>query len=118
MENEREEGIGEIQIANEVVAAIASIAASEIEGVETLSGNIKNELVGRFGAKKNAKGVKVTVDDNEAIVDIAITMKYGYSIPETSGRVQERISQAVNEMTGLICDKVNVTIAGVSLPKD
>ena len=118
MEKEREEGIGEIRIANEVVAAIASIAASEIEGVETMSGNIKNELVGMFGARKNAKGVKVLVDDDEAVVDIAITMKYGYSIPETSGRVQERISQAINEMTGLTCDKVNVTISGVSLPKE
>ncbi len=118
MENEREEGIGEIQIANEVVAAIASIAAGEIDGVETMSGNLKNELVGMFGAKKNAKGVKVSVDDNEAKVDIAITMKYGYSIPETSAKVQERVSQAINEMTGLDCSEVNVTIAAVSLPKD
>ena len=118
MENEREEGIGEIQIANEVVAAIASIAAGEIDGVETMNGNLKNELVGMFGAKKNAKGVKVIVNDDEAEVDIAITLKYGFSIPETSGKVQERVSQAINEMTGLECDRVNVTIAGVSLPKE
>ena len=118
MENEREEGIGEIQIANEVVAAIASISASEIEGVITMSGNIKNELVGRFGSKKNAKGIKVTVDDNEAEVDIEITMKYGYSIPETSAKVQDRIAQSINEMTGLKVNRVNVNIAGVELPKD
>ena len=118
MDNTQEEGIGEIQIANEVVAAIASISASEIEGVETLTGNLKNELVGRFGAKKNAKGVRVTVDDNEAVVDIEITMKYGYSIPETSARVQERIAQSINEMTGLTVSHVNVNVAGVALPKD
>ncbi len=118
MDNEREEGIGEIQIANEVVAAIAGISASEIEGVETISGGMKNELVGKFGTKKNAKGVKVVVNDNEAEVDIAITMKYGYSIPEASAKVQDRVAQAINEMTGLNCSRVNVTIAGVDLPKD
>lgn len=118
MDNTNEEGIGEIQIANEVVSAIASISANEIEGVETMTGNLKNELVGKFGSKKNAKGVKVTVNDNRAEVDIEITMKYGYSIPETSARVQERISQSINEMTGLTVNRVNVTIAGVSLPKD
>ena len=106
MDNTNEEGIGEIRIANEVVAAIASISASEIEGVETLTGQIKNELVGRFGSKKNA------------IVEIEITMKYGYSIPETSARVQERISQAINEMTGLEVERVDVNIAGVALPKE
>lgn len=118
MDNTNEEGIGEIRIANEVVAAIASISASEIEGVETLTGQIKNELVGRFGSKKNAKGVKVEVDDNKAVVEIEITMKYGYSIPETSARVQERISQAINEMTGLEVERVDVNIAGVALPKE
>lgn len=118
MDNENVEEIGEIQIANEVVAAIASISASEIEGVETMTGNLKNELVGKFGSKKNAKGVKVSVDDNEAEVDIEITMKYGYSIPEASAKVQERVASAINEMTGLNCSKVNVTIAGVDLPKD
>ena len=118
MDNEREEGIGEIQIANEVVAAIAGISASEIEGVETISGGMKNELVGKFGTKKNAKGVKVVVNDNECEVEIAITMKYGYSIPEASAKVQDRVAQAINEMTGLTCSRVNVIIAGVDLPKD
>ncbi len=118
MDNENTEGIGEIQIANEVVAAIAGISASEIEGVETMSGGMKNEMVNKFGAKKNAKGVKVVVDDDTAEVEIAINMKYGYSIPETCEKVQDRVSQAINEMTGLTCNKVNVTIAGVELPKD
>lgn len=117
-ENKIEEGIGEIQIANEVVASIAGISATEVDGVETMTGSLKNEIAGKFGVKNNAKGVKVVVNDSEAEIELAVTMKYGFSIPETCAKVQERVAQAVNSMTGLTCTRVNVTIVGVAVPKD
>ena len=115
---ENDSGIGEVQIANEVVASIAGISAAEIEGVEAMAGGFANELAGKFGAKNLSKGVKVEVQDDSALVELAIVMKYGYNIPETCTQVQERVAQAINSMTGLTVQQVNVRIAGVSLEQE
>ena len=102
-------GIGEVQIANEVVASIAGISASEVEGVDSMAGGAAGLQEGKFGAKNLSKGVKV---------ELAINMKYGYSIPKTCKQVQEKVMQAINSMTGLTVKQVNVRIAGVSLEQD
>lgn len=115
---EKHSGIGEVQIANEVVASIAGISATEVEGVQTMAGGFANELAGKFGAKNLTKGVKVEVQDNIALVDLAIVMKYGYNIPKTCEQVQEKVAQAINLMTGLTVKQVNVRIAGVSLEQE
>ena len=112
---EEHSDIGEVQIANEVVSSIACISASGVEGVESMAGGITNEIADKLGMKNLSKGVKVSVDGGEVSVDIAINMKYGYSIPKTSAKVQEKVSQAINAMTGLDVETVNVRIAGVSL---
>lgn len=111
-------GIGEVQIANEVVASIAGISASEVEGVDSMAGGLAGELAGKFGAKNLSKGVKVEVADDIVMVELAINMKYGYSIPKTCKQVQEKVMQAINSMTGLTVKQVNVRIAGVSLEQD
>ena len=111
-------GIGEVQIANEVVASIAGISASEVEGVESMAGGLANELAGKFGAKNLSKGVKVEVQDDSAVVELAIVMKYGYNIPKTCEQVQENVAQAINSMTGLTAKQINVRIAGVSLEQE
>lgn len=110
--------IGEVQIANEVVASIAGISASEVEGVETMAGGLANELAGKFGAKNLSKGVKVEVQDDSAVVELAIVMKYGYNIPKTCKQVQEKVAQAINSMTGLTVKQIHVRIAGVSLEQE
>lgn len=115
---EKHTGIGEVQIANEVVASIAGISASEVEGVDSMAGGLAGELAGKFGAKNLSKGVKVEVADDTAMVELAINMKYGYSIPKTCKQVQEKVMQAINSMTGLTVKQVNVRIAGVSLEQN
>ena len=107
--------IGEVQIADEVVAIIAGLAATEVEGVQAMAGNITNELVGKLGMKNLSKGVKVLVTGESVVVDMAITMKYGYSIPETSKTVQEKVKAAIENMTGLFVSEVNIRIAGVNI---
>lgn len=115
---ENHSGIGEVQIANEVVSSIAGISAAEVEGVDSMAGGLAGELVGKFGAKNLSKGVKVEVQDDSAVVELAINMKYGYNIPKTCEQVQEKVVQAINSMTGLTVKQVNVRIAGVSLERD
>lgn len=105
--------IGEVRIADEVVAIIAGLAATEVEGVASMAGNVTNELVSRLGMKNLSKGVKVEVTSEAVCVDLALNMEYGYSIPKTSEQVQERVKQAIENMTGLSVDEVNIRIAGV-----
>ena len=89
---EKHSGIGEVQSANEVVASIAGISATEIEGVESMAGGFANELVGKFGARNLSKGVKVEVQDDVALIEMAIVMKYGYNIPKTCEQIQEKVT--------------------------
>lgn len=105
--------IGEVRIADEVVAIIAGLAATEVEGVASMAGNVTNELVSRLGMKNLSKGVKVEVTSEAVSVDLALNMEYGYSIPKTSEQVQDRVKQAIENMTGLSVDEVNIRIAGV-----
>lgn len=109
------EKIGEVQIADEVVAIIAGLAATEVEGVDSMAGNITNELVGKLGMKNLSKGVKVDVTEEHVSVDLSFNIRYGYSIPSVSEQVQEKVSTAIENMTGLTVLDVNVKIAGVNM---
>lgn len=109
------EGVGEVRIANEVLATIAGISALEIEGVDSLAGGFTDDLAGKFGVKNYTKGVKVEIEGSKATIMIAINMKYGYNIPEVSKKVQEKIVQAVDMMTGLEVTEVDIRIAGVAI---
>ena len=106
---------GEVRIADEVVAIIAGLAATEVEGVASMAGNITNELVGKLGMKNLSRGVKVAVQENEVTVELSLNMSYGYSIPKTSAKVQEKVKSAIESMTGLSVVEVNIHIAGVDM---
>ena len=108
-------GIGEVRVADEVVAIIAGLAATEVEGVESMAGNITNELVSKLGMKVLSKGVTVEITDKTAVVYISVILKYGYSIPEVSEKIQERVASAIETMTGLTVAEVNIKIAGVKV---
>ena len=110
--------LGEVQIADEVVAIIAGLAATEVEGVGSMAGNITNELVGKLGMKVLSKGVKVDVGTDCVAVDLAINIKYGYTVPAVSEKVQEKVKTAIENMTGLSVSEVNVSIAGVALEEN
>ena len=107
--------IGEVRIADEVVAIIAGLAATEVKGVASMAGNVTNELVSKLGMKNLSKGVKVVVTSESVSVDMALNMEYGYSIPKTSKMVQEKVKQAIENMTGLQVLEVNIRIASVKL---
>ena len=109
------EKIGEVQIADGVVAIIAGLAATEVEGVDSMAGNITNELVGKLGMRNLSKGVKVDVTEEHVSVDLSLNLKYGYNIPEVCEKVQERVKTAIENMTGLSVLDVNIKIAGVNM---
>lgn len=109
---------GEVKIADEVVAIIAGLAATEVSGVDSMAGNITNELVGKLGMKNLSKGVKVDVTEEHVSVDLSLNIRYGYNIPEVSEKVQERVKSAIENMTGLTVLDVNIRIAGVNLAEE
>lgn len=112
------EGLGEVQIADEVVAIIAGLAATEADGVASMAGNITNELVSKLGKKNLSKGVKVDVLEGVVCVDLALNLEYGYSIPETCRKVQEKVKAAIENMTGLSVSDINIRIANVEMEKE
>lgn len=111
------ENCGTVQIADDVVAMVAAIAAMEIDGVSAMAGNITNELMSKVGVKRLTKGVRVEVIGKKVVVDLAVTMKYGYNIPATCQEVQSKVKNAIENMTGLTVEYVNVRIAAVHVQK-
>lgn len=109
------EQIGELKIANEVVAVITALAATEVEGVSSLVGNLTHELIAKLGMKNLSKGVSVSVEEGVVSAQISLIIQYGYSVPEVSAKVQDKVKSAVENMTGLRVDSVRVTIAGVNM---
>ena len=107
--------IGDIRVSEEVVAIIAGLAATEVEGVSSMAGNITNEIVSKLGMKNLSKGIFVEVMDEEIKVDVALNIAYGYAIPEISAKVQERVKSSVENMTGLTVAVVNIRIASVDM---
>ena len=107
--------IGEVKVADEVVAIIAGLAATEVEGVDSLGGNITSEIVSKLGMKNLSKGVKVHVGENDVTVNLALNIKYGCEIPKVSAAVQDRVKTAIETMTGLEVSEVNIKIAGVNI---
>ena len=114
----KEDKLGKVKIADEVVAMIAGLAATEVSGVDSMAGNITNELVGKLGMKNLSKGVKVDVTEEHVSVDLSLNIKYGYNIPEVSEKVQEKVKSAIENMTGLVVLDVNIKIAGVNLAEE
>ncbi len=105
---------GTLLIADEVIASIAGIAATEVEGVVRLNGNITNEIVSKIGMNVLSKGVRIAIEDTKVKIEMNCELKYGCAIPEVSKAVQERVKQSVENMTGLEVVRVNVYVAAVT----
>lgn len=115
---EKDGNTGTVKIADDVVAMIAGIAATEVKGVAAMAGNITHEFMSKVGVKNLKKGVKVDVIGKTVRVDLALIMEYGYNIPTTGQKVQEKVKSAIENMTGLDVSDVNIRIAGVNMQKD
>ena len=110
---ERNNSFGDVVIADEVLAIIAGIAATEVEGVHSMDGGWSGQFISKLGIKDLARGVKVQVREGEVKVDLSLNMEYGYAIPKVSDLVQDKVSASINNMTGLSVSEVNIRISGV-----
>lgn len=104
-----------IQISNDVVAVIAGVAVSEVPGVAGMAGGFAGGITEVFSGKKNlAKGIKVEVSESIAKIDVNIIVEYGSRIPDVAFEIQNRVKKAVESMTGLKVEEVNVHVQGVN----
>ncbi|MEG1537299.1 MAG: Asp23/Gls24 family envelope stress response protein [Clostridiales bacterium] len=116
-ENTLEGGVtGSIKIANDVVATIAGLAASEVPGIAGMSGGITGGIAEMLGRKNLTKGIKVEVSEQEAEIDIFCVVEYGYAITTVAADAQDKVKTAVENMTGLNCKSINIHVQGVSFP--
>ena len=115
---EMEGGMGSVTFADEVIAIIAGLAATEVKGIANMSGNMGNSINEMLGKKDHTKGVKVEVGKEEAAVDLYVILNYGISIPDTCKAVQENVKKAIETMTGLRVVEVNVHVQGVKFEKE
>ena len=104
-----------IKISDDVVAVIAGVAVSEVPGVASMAGSFAGGISEVFSGKKNmAKGIKVEIADNDTKIDVNIIVEYGTRIPDVAFEIQNRVKKAVENMTGLNVEEVNVHVQGVN----
>ena len=110
----RTDELGNIHIAEEVLAAVAAAAAMEVKGVSALAaGTDFSELLGK---KNQAKGVRIQVEEEKVSVELSVMMAYGNTIPEVGKAVQENVKSTMESVTGLEIAAVNVAVAGIVFP--
>ena len=100
------EDLGCIHISEDVLATIAGGAAMEVEGI--------GGMMSLATKKSSARGVRIAVDEEEAVVDLYVMIRYGYPIPEVAEKIQSAVSTAIESMTGFTAKAVNVHVGGVS----
>ena len=104
-----------VKIADDVVALIAAFAAMEVEGVSGMAGGLDMETVSKGGMKKLGKTVRVEVSKEGVKAELALDLVYGYSIPETCSKVQDRVRNSIENMTGLEVKDINIRVAGITM---
>ena len=107
--------IGTVKIADDVVALIAAFAAMEVEGVSGMAGDLDMNTVSKGGMKRLGKTVRVEVSKDGVKADLAVDLIYGYNIPETCSKVQDRVKTSIENMTGLEVKDVNIRVSGIKM---
>lgn len=110
---EKNTNVGIVKIADDVICIIAGLAATEVDGVASMAGNITKDMLSKLGMKNLSKGVKIDVSEGSVAIDLALNIAYGYNVQSVSVKVQEKVKSTVENMTGFTVSKVNVGIAGV-----
>lgn len=113
-----EQSVGIVKISDEVVRVIAGIAAEEIEGVVEFQHGVSNNLTQILkGKKTSGKAVRVSLNEDKAIIELDVSVEYGVKIPEVIAQAQENIKNTVEALTGLSVESVDVYVQNIYLPK-
>lgn len=114
---ESRDDVGQVQIADDVIAIIAEIAATEVEGVAGMGGTLTTDIVQSFSRKKTPKGVRVEINGNQIMLDMTMIVNFGAKIPEVAVEVQKKVKNSVEMMTGLEIISINIHVTGIHFNK-
>jgi len=114
LHRDRATDLGVVRINNDVIAAIASIAAMEVKGVNRMGGNLGASLYDMISKKTATKGVRVKRANGDVKLAVSIIVDYGVDISRIGDEVQERVKHSIEKMTGLALSEVDVIVEGVS----
>ena len=111
---------GDTNIDDQVLGAIASVAAMEVEGVAGLGeSSIRRSVAEVVGAAQSrSRGVSVEAGKKEAIVDLKVNIRYGYSIPKIVEQIRQRVAERLDSMAGLMAKEINISIVGIEFEKE
>lgn len=111
---------GTVSFATEVVATIAGLAATEVEGVASMSSQNAGlaDMFSRKNTRNFTKGVRIDLDGNKVTVDITIVVEYGSPVPDVARSIQENVKKAIETMSGLDVHAVDVHVSGVSFERE
>jgi len=109
---------GSVRISEDVVASIASLAASEVDGVSSLTSGIGGDIAELLGKKSLSKGVKIQFLGDEVVIDIFLLVKYGYVISEVASKIQDNVTSAIESMTGLKVSAANIHVTGITFERE
>ncbi|MBR4587237.1 MAG: Asp23/Gls24 family envelope stress response protein [Lachnospiraceae bacterium] len=103
----------DVKIALDVLAVIAGLAATEVDGVAALSGGLTHEHIAKQNAKGLSKGINLNVEDKNVRINMSIVMKYGYNVKDVCGKVQDKVRTSLENMTGFNVTGVNINVSGL-----
>lgn len=108
----------EINVANEVVATIAGMAVSKVDGVAKMAGGFTEGLKAISGKKQMSRGIKVEAEGENVKIEINIIVRYGVNIKEVGQNIQAKVKEEVENMTGNKVEKIVVNVQGVKVDDD
>ena len=118
VEVEENDSVGEIKIAEDVVLTIAGLAIGEVKGI-TVVNSVTDGLKEKFSKKNYSRGLRVVLSEDDVVtIDIHIIVDYGLRIPDVAWELQEAVKKAIEGMTNLTCDKINIFVDGVNLDRE
>ena len=118
-ESDEPENAGKVIVDDEVLAMIAAMAATEVEGVNSMAGKVTRDLIAKLSRNSLSKGIKIDMDEeNQVTVYVSFNINFGYNIPEVAAKVQERIKSSIESMVGYTVKNVHVIIHGVCVDEE
>lgn len=117
VQEEIPEDVGSVKIADEVVSIVAALAATEVEGVAGMSGGLAGGIAELLGKKNFSKGVRVAVTGKTVAIEIYVIIEYGICIPDVAIAIQEKVKEAVENMTAFEVTAVDIHVQGISKRK-
>lgn len=107
-----------VNISDDAIAAIAALAATDVDGVASMAGNLTNELIAKLGVRNLSKGVKISLGKTCVAIELSLNVEYGCRIPEVCRTVREKVKSQVENMTGLDVTEVSIFIASICMEKN